>query len=247
MAQNENLVMIHGLLGSLSFFKPETYLSGINVYLPDMYCYGDSKCLEHLSLNNQVEYLEDLILKKINKPVWLLGHSVGGAIATLFASKHPEIVKGIINVEGNFSLNDAFWCQKIASMDTQEWEEEYEKIVSHPQQWLKDSNIIVTPQREAWAIEILHFQSALSAQKVAKAVVSETGTDAYKNTLNEIISNQTLVHLFAGELSNDGWDVPQSYTENAASYTVLENTGHMMMLEKPEEFCNVIQTIINPT
>ncbi len=247
MPQNENLVMIHGLLGSLSFFKPETYLANIHIHLPDMYCYGNSPCIDNLTLQNQVEVLEKLIMEKINSPVWLLGHSVGGAIATLFASQNPKLVKGIINVEGNFTLNDAFWCQKIASMDHQSWEHEYRDIKSNPKKWLADSDITVTSQRTEWAIDILNYQTALSAQKVAKAVVTETATADYKNALNNVIEQKTPLHLLAGEFSKDGWDIPKKYKENATSFTVLKNTGHMMMLEKPQEFCDVIQKVIYNT
>jgi pimeloyl-ACP methyl ester carboxylesterase len=244
VSQNENLILIHGLLGSLSFFEPEKYLSEINVFTPDMYCYGNSTCLEDLSLQEQADYIEKIIIKEIKKPVWLLGHSVGGAIATILASKNPNIVKGLIHVEGNFTLNDAFWCQKIAKMDYELWKEEYRKICINPKGWLKESNIRVTSERETWANEILKYQTALSAQKVAKAVVSATGSVDYEEKLNNIIKNKIPVHLIAGEFSKDGWDVPKNYSETASSFTIVEKTGHMMMLEKPKEFCDIIQNIV---
>lgn len=244
MPQNENLVMIHGLLGSLSFFEPEKYLPEINVFSPDMYNYGASLCIENLSLQNQADYVEALILKEIKKPVWLLGHSVGGAIATLLANKNPKIIKGIINVEGNFSLNDAFWCQRIAKKGYDLWAKEYSEICNNPKNWLKESNITVTSERIDWANEILNYQTALSAQQVAKAVVKDTSTEVYKNKLNSVINGNIPIHLIAGEFSKGGWDVPQNYLDNTASFTIVEKTGHMMMLEQPKIFCKVVQHII---
>lgn len=244
MVQTENLVMIHGLLGSLSFFEPEKYLPGINIHTPDMYNYGNSTCIENLSLQDQADYIEQFILKEIKQPTWVLGHSVGGAIATLLASKNPNIVKGIINVEGNFTLNDAFWCQKIAKTDYNLWNEEYNEICNNPKKWLEESNITVTSERLRWANAILSFQTALSAQQVATAVIESTKTETYKDKLNGIIESEIPIHLLAGEFSKKDWDIPQKYLNSCASLNVIANSGHMMMLEKPKEFCDFLQGII---
>lgn len=47
-------------------------------------------------------------------PVDGVGHSVGGAIAMLCAHTYPDHVRRIVNVEGNFTLADAFWFYEIA-------------------------------------------------------------------------------------------------------------------------------------
>jgi pimeloyl-ACP methyl ester carboxylesterase len=39
---------------------------------------------------------------------------VGGVVAYLFALRHPERVMGLVSVEGNFSLKDAFWSSSVA-------------------------------------------------------------------------------------------------------------------------------------
>ncbi len=245
MAQTENLVMIHGLLGSLSFFNPEKYLSGIHIFSPDMNNYGTSLSIDNLTLQDQADHIESIIINEVKEPTWILGHSVGGAIATILADKNPSIVKGIINVEGNFTLNDAFWCQKIASSDYDLWNKEYNEISNNPKKWLEESNISVTTEHVDWANEILGYQTALSAQQVAKAVIKATSTDHYKNQLNNVINSGIPIHLMAGEYSKKGWDVPQSYLDKASSFTTVEKTGHMMMLEQPKVFCGIIQNIID--
>ncbi|MCV2402282.1 alpha/beta hydrolase [Marinomonas sp. C2222] len=245
MTEDESLVMIHGLLGSLSYFEPTKYLSGMTTYLPDMYCYGDSSCLDNLSLQDQADYIEKVIMEDTKQPVWLLGHSVGGAVAVLLASKAPNLVKGIISVEGNFTLNDAFWCQKIANMDSEAWSIEYDRMRSSPENWLKESDIAVTPERAAWANEILNYQTALSIQKVAKAVISSTGSADYESKLESLKNSKIPMHLIAGEFSVEGWDVPKSFMGTAVSSTIMEKAGHMMMLEQPKAFCAIVQKIIN--
>lgn len=68
------------------------------------------------TLRQHAEWVADYVRTRVGRPVCLLGHSVGGAIAMLAASLLPGSVRMVINVEGNFTLNDAFWCRRIAAM-----------------------------------------------------------------------------------------------------------------------------------
>ena len=242
--QRENLVLIHGLLGSLTYFEPNKYLSEVNVYTPSMHCYGGSNYLENLTLQDQANYIKSLILENINEPCWILGHSVGGAISNIFASQNPELVKGIINVEGNFTLNDAFWCQKISRMNINEWTSEYENISSNPEDWLRDVGIEITPERVKWAKDILSYQTAKAALTVACAVINDTNTPEYRDAVNKVIKSDIPMHLVAGEHSAKDWDVPANARKSAKDFHVIGNTGHMIMLEKPKEFCDLIIEIV---
>jgi len=245
MNQANNLVLVHGLLGSLSFFDPQRYLVGINVLSPDLHGYADSPIKPMLTLQNQVDYLKSFIDTKISEPTWLLGHSVGGAIVNLFANQYPEQVAGIINVEGNFTIKDAFWCQSISKKEPQAWKAEYEHMCSDAEKWLTESQIEPSPQRVSWAKEILAYQNADSVQAVAKAVVEATDTNEYLAIVNKVVSSDIPVYLLAGEQSLAGWDIPNSVRQGAQEQIVVDNTGHMMMLEKPEEFCRVVNRVIS--
>ena len=242
--QRENLVLIHGLLGSLTYFDPNKYLSWVDVYTPDMYCYGGSDYLENLTLQDQVNFVKRFILENINEPCWILGHSVGGAISNIFASQNSELVKGIINVEGNFTLNDAFWCQRISRMNIDEWTSEYEKISSNPEDWLRDVAIELTLERVKWAKNILSYQTAQAALTVACAVVNGTNTPEYRDAVDKVIESGIPVYLVAGEHSVKDWDIPANVRKSAKDFHIIGNTGHMIMLEKPKEFCDLIIKIV---
>lgn len=56
MSTQVNLILVHGLLGSLSFFKPEDLLTGINVLSPDLHGYGNSPLKDNLTLQDQVDF-----------------------------------------------------------------------------------------------------------------------------------------------------------------------------------------------
>jgi pimeloyl-ACP methyl ester carboxylesterase len=44
----------------------------------------------------------------------IIGHSMGGLVALLYAEKYPEHVKGFINIEGNLASEDCFFSRRIA-------------------------------------------------------------------------------------------------------------------------------------
>lgn len=241
------IVMIHGLLGSLDFFSPANYFSDADIYTPRLFGYGEldnGETVKNLSLQNQVEFVKRLVTEEIQKPCWLLGHSVGGAIAMMFAAQNPKLVSGIINVEGNFTLNDAFWCQKISQLSAEVWAGDYEQMKAEPEKWLLNSGIHLTSERTAWAEKILHFQSAATAQAVAKAVVRDTASIEYQQTIQTVVSQQTPIYLLAGERSKDEWDVPPQILHAAKKFIVQLQTGHMMMLEDPAKFCEIVKEIV---
>jgi len=241
------IVMIHGLLGSLDFFSPSNRLPDFDVYAPHLIGYGgldNRDDTENLSLQDQVNFVKELVAHDIQEPCWILGHSVGGAIAMMFAAQNPELVAGIINVEGNFTLNDAFWCKKVAQLNAGEWERDYQTMRAEPEKWLLDGGIDSTPERLAWAKQILDYQPASTAQAVAKAVVRDTASPDYAQTVQQVAKQQTTIYLIAGERSKDEWDVSPQVRSAAVQFIVQPNTGHMMMLEAPEEFCEIVRNII---
>lgn len=244
MNKNIDLVFVHGLLGSLNFSNPEEYLPGFNVLNPDLHGYGDSPLKDNLTLQDQVDFLKGFVDQGANRPCWLLGHSVGGAIVNMFAAQYTELVTGIINVEGNFTIKDAFWCQSIAEKNPKDWEAEYEQICSDPDKWLENSQISISPKRSAWAKGILAYQSADTVQAVAKAVVNDTSSSKYLPMVNNVMDSHIPVYLVAGEYSVSDWDIPKSVKAVAKELVVTKESGHMMMLEKPEEFCSLVERII---
>ena len=236
------LIMVHGLFGPLHFFDPAARLNGIAVSTPDLLGYAANPAPPHLSLSAQADEIVR-VLRAQARPCHLLGHSVGGAVALLAAQRAPELVQSIISVEGNFTLDDAFMCRRIAPMLEQEWEAELQCIQQDPASWLVKGGIAVTPDRLQMAHTILHNQSAAILQAMARAVVQETADPSYLDAVRRVLACGTPLHLLAGSRSADAWNVPAWVREGAASELVMPNCGHMMMLEKPDLFCKTIVRI----
>ena len=111
------LVFLHEGLGSCAqwkdFPKQISDQSECTMLMYDRYGYGKSEMLNELRDNDYMDIegfdsLPDLLEKlNINEKVILIGHSDGGTIALLFASKYREKVLGVITEA------DHIFCEEI--------------------------------------------------------------------------------------------------------------------------------------
>lgn len=90
---------------------------------------------------------------------------------------------------------------------------------------------------------MLAFQPASTLQATAASVVAITGAPTWEPLVREVL-RRTPVHLVAGQLSRQGWNVPAWTLNAAASYTELSGVGHAMMFERPEEFGDAVAALV---
>jgi pimeloyl-ACP methyl ester carboxylesterase len=243
--QTPALVMIHGLLGSSSYFDPQSLLPGLDVRTPDLLGYGSKRSIgEGIGLPAQAAEVVRVLREEVGRPAWLLGHSVGGAVMMLAAGQAPELVRGLISVEGNFTLKDAFWCARIAAMLDADWAAEYGAMEDDPAAWLERCGIEASDQRIAWARAILSNQPVETLQAMARSVVEVTGAPGYLEGVRRVLGAGLPLYLLGGELSAAGWDIPEWVLALACRSQVQPKAGHMMMLEDPAAFCGIVGDIV---
>lgn len=90
-----NMVLLHGLFGALSNFKDlvDYFKEKYTVFIPMLPLY-DLTNLD-TSVSGLAKHVARFIEAKALKEVHLLGNSLGGHIALVYALKHPERVKSI--------------------------------------------------------------------------------------------------------------------------------------------------------
>ena len=109
LAENSkaSVVVVHGLSEfTKKFYEFAYYMlnQGYNVFVYDQRCHGLSDRLtnniELMHVDKFNDYVEDLtyfideiVLKTEDKPIYIYSHSMGGAISTLYISKYPEKIK----------------------------------------------------------------------------------------------------------------------------------------------------------
>lgn len=232
------VVLVHGLIGPLADARITAHLQPAVVSSPDLLGYGAEADAdpESITIDAQVESLCASVERVApDARVRLVGHSVGGVITATFAHRHPERVASFINVEGNFTLVDAFWSAQIAEKPPREVDELLESERADPARWLEQMGVEPSPERVRAAVEALAYQPATTVQAVARAVVAFTSRPGYERLLREVFEH-TAVHLVAGARSRSGWDVPEWALAAAASYTEIPDCGHMIALEAPDVF-----------
>lgn len=242
------LVMVHGLIGSLDYFDPAARIRGASVRCCDLLGYGKHRDVgaERLTLACQAEHLAGYLDELGGGPAWLLGHSMGGAVVMLLADRRPELVASIINVEGNFTLADAFWSSKIIRNSPAEWAAEYLGLQADLAATVKTWGLAPSTQRLEWMKHILLNQPPETVYAMSRALVAETGREDYLEAVRRVVERGVALHLITGEKSAGAWDVPDFVRGAARSYMVQPGVGHLMMLEAPDEFCRLVEVLLRP-
>lgn len=108
---------LHGFAsGPLSrkaqFFREKFASVGIPLEIPSL----DQDDFEHLTITNQL----DLITRLLNRePAVLMGSSMGGYLAALYASRHPEIERMILLAPA-FGFG-ARWAETFGAEKVEQW------------------------------------------------------------------------------------------------------------------------------
>lgn len=239
-------LLIHGLIGSLQNLLPVFAAQKIAAYAPDLLGYGALQNVDPalITLPGQVTHLAEWLTEHDIARVHLVGHSVGGAVALLFAEAYPERVASVISVEGNFSLADAFWSASVAQMTPVEAQAMLRAFQAEPGEWLAKSGIVDEPRYREIALELLGNQPASTLQATARSIVDITGGEQYSTMAKAVFNGPITVHLLAGNCSRDSWQIPDWALEKAASVTCLPG-GHLMMIENPELFVSTLASYSN--
>ena len=114
------LVWIHGLgESSTSFEDISARLEGFTDVLVDLPGYGRSPWIDALGLDALADHLARWLGER--PPAALIGHSMGGVLATLIAERAP--VRAIVNIDGNISPGDCTFSGRAVKYSLAEFRE----------------------------------------------------------------------------------------------------------------------------
>lgn len=129
--QDNPVVMIHGTPGdwsTFSFVLGNTKLQETNHLISvDRLDWGQSQSINPFTTSpdfpEQVDAIAAIIRSTTDRPVVLVGHSLGASIAPSVAIKYPELVKGIILVAGTVDpkLGGPRWFNRVARLKVAQW------------------------------------------------------------------------------------------------------------------------------
>ena len=238
-------VLIHGLFGTLADNKILSAISDNNIYAPDLIGYGEHRdaATGGITLQDQADHIATWINSNLSGPVNIVGHSVGGAIAMLFADMHPSLTASITNVEGNFTFGDAMWTSKLAKMDNPAVEQTLEDYKADVKEWLVGADV----EANDWTLNVagswLNHQPASTLKAQSQAVLDTTRDPAFLEKVRALLKTDIPVNLIAGERSRSDWCVPDWVVDEASCNFDISDAGHMMMLNAPEVFGRVVRAV----
>jgi 2-hydroxymuconate-semialdehyde hydrolase len=242
------VVLVHGIpTNSLLWRHVQGELAADHqVYAVDMIGYGSSDKPEDAdpSVANQARWLSEFLMACRLESVVLVGHDIGGGVAQLVAAQHPELIARLVLIDT--IAYDSWPEPNIARLKDPKWDERFESIdlVAGFQRGLQggmvDTDLATQDTAKIYA-EPFMAASPSSYLRVARALRTEDTLDA--TTAIEAINVPTTI-VWGAEDSYQDVKYGQRLAEALADaqLVVLENVGHFVPEEAPEELASIIAT-----
>lgn len=235
-----SVVLVHGFGEDSSIFSEQTKaLAGrCTLFTPDLPGSGIYKDYQWQPETDTIEWMADWLrnwmIEKTKAPIILLGHSMGGYITLAFVEKYPELIIG-------FGL-----LHSTAFADAAERKLIREKAILFMQQkggftFLKTSIPGLfgvsyaerAPEKIAELVASAHQFSVETLEAYYRAMLKRP------DRTHVLSASKVPVLIIAG--TEDNAAPLKDLTEQAAlpantMFCLLENVGHMGMIESPEQF-----------
>ncbi|MFH1350354.1 MAG: alpha/beta hydrolase [Pseudomonadota bacterium] len=228
-----NLVMIHGAGGNAIIWKNQIHAldRDVNVLALDLPGHGNTEESGYSSIQEYTRWLVETIKALFDDPVFLMGHSMGGAIVQEAAFTYPDVFKGIILVGTGPRLRVApIFMDGILN----NFEQTIDTFIRYAYSLKTDKAIIE------------------EGGKLMKSAGSETVHSDFL-ACDEFDSRQEVPHIDLPCLvlcgSQDKLTPPKlslTLQENIKGSVLktIPNVGHMVMIESYEEFNQAVTAFI---
>ena len=201
-------------------------------------------------------YAQDLghLLEALDlKQVWLVGHSLGGSVALWTAKLFPQRISGVIcvNAGGGVYLPNEFAKFRQAGQQIMRWRPQWLKFlpfIGHAFTRLMVSKPLPLEWGKDRVVDLL-----AADQTAAVGVLLASTTEAEVHRLPQVVSSlEQPVYFVAGA---EDAVMEEKYVRHLASFhasfesaegnvMVLQDCGHMAMIEQPVALIQVIKDVV---
>jgi 2-succinyl-6-hydroxy-2,4-cyclohexadiene-1-carboxylate synthase len=252
-SSNNYIFFLHGFTGSNKDWNELIPLinTDFNIIAVDLIGHGNSDSPEEVSFYSAesiVEQIHQLILTYTNQPVIISGYSMGGRAALSFASKYPDMIKGLILESTGAGIEDENLKNERAKQD-----EELTRFI--------EENTIEEFINYWMNIDLFNSQKSLPKEKLIKIKKSKLknskaglansmrgfGSGKMPSLFDDIKNIIAKTLLISGEFDTKYTAVSEKLVKifPDAIHVVIKSAGHNTHLEQPGSFINVINDFLN--
>lgn len=236
--QKETVLYLHGLGCSKSDFLSATELESLQAHTLiaiDFPGHGESSYIENLGMNDLVEIVNIFCDKFSLNNIFLIGHSMGGLVALLFAEKYADKVKAFINVEGNLKNEDCFFSRQVTEVDFETFERETFRNFKLKLNSSKNAGF----KKYAELLERYAPTKAFYNYCPSLVKYSDSGT-----LIDKFISLK-IPKLFVHGSENSGLSYIPELQKRGCEVVEIANSNHFPQHDNPTQFYDVISNFLN--
>jgi pimeloyl-ACP methyl ester carboxylesterase len=231
--QGEKIIFIHGSgWNTHMWYSQRNYLKSLmEVILVDLPGHGESSgdgC-------ESIEELSDVIYEMIKTTdiggCYVAGHSLGGAIALSLSLAHPDILKGIILIGTGARLRV---LPQIL-----------EGIVNDKENTVRNIGELAFSKNTSSALKNQAFYETMKCKtEVIHKDFSACNRFDAMNTVNSILIPALIICGNEDALTLPKYSLYLHEAINDSQLTLIDDAGHMVMMEKPMEVNKAIEEFV---
>ncbi|MCK5823837.1 MAG: alpha/beta hydrolase [Ichthyobacteriaceae bacterium] len=235
--EGQPIILLHGLMGGLSNFDAvieNLSKDGYRVIAPELPIYNLP--LLKTNVKNLTNHVNDLIDYLNLENVVIVGNSLGGHIALLFAKNHPEKIRGMV-------LTGSSGLYENSMGDTYPKRGDYDYIKTKTEEVFYDPKMATKELVDEIYDTVNDRNKAIRILSIAKSAIRH-------NMAKDITKMNLPTCLIWGD--SDTVTPPEVAKEfdklmpNSELHWV-EKCGHSAMQERPEEFNRILDAWMNKT
>ncbi|MBC1674217.1 2-succinyl-6-hydroxy-2,4-cyclohexadiene-1-carboxylate synthase [Listeria welshimeri] len=238
------LLMLHGFSGSNKTFQESiTHLEKhFSIVAPDLLGHGKTDSPDEIARYSIERIVEDLvtILQELKiMQCFVLGYSMGGRVATAFASAHPEMVRGLILVSSSPGLAQKDLQESRVQADNRLADMlESEGIISFVDYWEK---LALFASQEVLSDELkkrIRLERLAQNPNGLAMSLRGMGTGKQPSYWNHLADFTFPVLLMTGSLDEKFEKIAQEMQQLIpnSTHVTVQNAGHAVYLEQPNIF-----------
>ncbi|MBC2008325.1 2-succinyl-6-hydroxy-2,4-cyclohexadiene-1-carboxylate synthase [Listeria welshimeri] len=238
------LLMLHGFTGSNKTFQESiTHLEEhFSIVAPDLLGHGKTDSPDEIARYSIERIVDDLvtILQELKiMQCFVLGYSMGGRVATAFASAHPEMVRGLILVSSSPGLAQKDLQESRVQADNRLADMlESEGIRSFVDYWEK---LALFASQEVLSDELkkrIRLERLAQNPNGLAMSLRGMGTGKQPSYWNHLVDFTFPVLLMTGSLDEKFEKIAQEMQQLLpnSTHVTVQNAGHAVYLEQPNIF-----------